>query len=773
MQANEATVARPAAAAERTSGPSVAVLLLWCVLGLLVPRATLYGELAPFGIGLAAAVGGRLPVLMSLGTGYWLAGAVLHPLRYIAAVAVVGGARWVLAAMPEANKHPVVPPLLAFVSVALSGLVVYSQTGLDGFRALLLAAESLVAAGSALFFREALALTERRSNPLEPFILTPARRTAVILAGAVAVMAASTLEVGGFAPGRVAAALLVLASARAGREAGGCLAGVILGAAVALSQPGETAMAVALAFGGLLAGVFSRLGRLTMAAAFWVSAGLVTLAEADEGMLVHMYELFAAGALYVLLPRNARRWLSRLFIRSSDLPAVEGLRRLMTMRLRLAGTAMEEVADSLFAVTERLGRTGAPTANEVLYRAKQEVCGGCPLSAMCWEQQGEVTQQAMEQVLPLLEECGSVEPARLPGALRQQCRHTERLTRTINREYERYLAGQTARQRLREMQEGVQGQFHSTGQLLQSLSRQLADPRQVDVELSARVLEVCRDTGVPVTDALCIRDASNRLTVDILAADAGVRLDGGRWLREICAACDRDFPPPCVEEWGDGLRITLTEQPRFVPEWGLARRCCDGEKLCGDAVEVFSCEGQAVAVLSDGMGSGGRAAVDGTVAVGITARLWQAGFSPESVLQTVNTALMVKGREETLATLDAVTVDTFSGRMDSYKAGAAASLLRSGGRVSRLEPPGLPLGILPEVRFEHSHDRLVEGDILLLFSDGVLADGLAAVEEQLRDHPEEESMQTLAERIAATAEAAGREHPDDITVVALRLCAAQ
>ena len=34
-------------------------------------------------------------------------------------------------------------------------------------------------------------------------------------------------------------------------------------------------------------------------------------------------------------------------------------------------------------------------------------------------------------------------------------------------------------------------------------------------------------------------------------------------------------------------------------------------------------------------------------------------------------------------------------------------------------------------------------------------------------------VEVMAERIADTAEAAGREHPDDITVVALRLCAAQ
>ena len=58
------------------------VTLLWCLLGLLVPRATLFGELAPFGIGLAACGGAaNLPMMLCLTVGYLLSGPVLEPLR--------------------------------------------------------------------------------------------------------------------------------------------------------------------------------------------------------------------------------------------------------------------------------------------------------------------------------------------------------------------------------------------------------------------------------------------------------------------------------------------------------------------------------------------------------------------------------------------------------------------------------------------------------------------------------------------------------------------
>ena len=73
--------------------------LLWCVVGLLVPRATLLGALSPFGIALAACGGAaNLPTLLCVAVGYLIATPALLPLRYLAAVGLVA------AEMERANK---------------------------------------------------------------------------------------------------------------------------------------------------------------------------------------------------------------------------------------------------------------------------------------------------------------------------------------------------------------------------------------------------------------------------------------------------------------------------------------------------------------------------------------------------------------------------------------------------------------------------------------------------------------------------------------------
>ena len=741
---------------------NAAATLLWCALGLLIPRATLLGALSPFGIGLAACGGAaNLPTLLCVGVGYLLAAPTLMPLRYVAAVALLGGVRWVLDTLPDGGRQPFVPPLIAFVACAATGWTGLMGSGIDGYRVLLILTEAVVAAGASLFFDMAVNLSfyPRQS-------LTAGGQAALIAAGTVAVCAAATIEVGGFSPGRAVAALLILLCACIEREAGGCVAGCVLGGGLALTSPASVPLAVALAFGGLLAGVFARFGRVVQAVLFLLGALLISLTEADAPILYYLYEWLSGGVLFVLLPRKWERRIAHYLSRRQDRPAAEGVRRMATLRLQVACGAMEEVAANVEEVSRRLSHHGAADMASLYRGCAATVCAACPLRGVCWDLKQEDTLAGLETLTPLLQDQGQVTAADLQ-ALPVSCRRSDELARHLTHSYAQYVAREEAWCRLAEIRQAVERQFSGTGALLSGLSRRLQDPHGVDMELSRRVTEVCEDYGLAVEEALCTRDAQGRLTVQLLTREES--LPEGKWHRRLEKACGSALTPPTVASWGDCLRITLTEPPRYGVEWGVAQQICTGETLCGDTVQTQELGGGVMAVLSDGMGCGGHAAVDSAMAAGITARLWQAECAPDAILQTVNAALLVKSREESLATLDVAVVDTHSGRLDLYKAGAAASLLRCGGRVSRLDNAGLPVGILPEVRFAHSRDQLQVGDVLLMVSDGALCGGTAAVEELLAAHPEEGSMQALAQAVADAAAAAQGDHPDDITAVALRL----
>ena len=119
-------------------------------------------------------------------------------------------------------------------------------------------------------------------------------------------------------------------------------------------------------------------------------------------------------------------------------------------------------------------------------------------------------------------------------------------------------------------------------------------------------------------------------------------------------------------------------------------------------------------------------------------------------------------------TLDALTLDLFTGQAESLKCGAAPSYVRTDGRWSVLAGKSLPVGLSDEKNQSQSVPlRLSHGDLFIMVSDGV-SDGLddAWVRELLREHGGE-GPKELAARLVT--EARGRGSDDDRTAIVMRV----
>lgn len=749
----------------------VAFIAVWALTGLLVPRATIYEGMAPFGVGVAAAVSGPGALLAYIATavGYLLPGDAVFPLRYVAAVLAVAGIRWSLSGFRELTDRAMFAPVIAFLATFSTGIAMNLVGGFAVDRLLMVLCESLVAGGFAYFSTATVRVIADAGSRTS---LTAQEQSSLVATGAVLLMAVSSLEISGISPGRILAVVLILLLARCGREQGGSIAGIVLGLAMAMAAPDSLHLAAAYAFGGLMAGIFSRFGRLASAGIFVATNAIVAMsAGSGASVIIGVYEVAAASVLFVALPPVLDRYINRFFSHAQDLPAVEGLRRSVVMRLDFASKAMGEVATTVDSVSRKLAQISAPDMGTVYRQVSDDVCRLCGLRMHCWEGCFNETMDSFNHMSAVLREKGEIRRSEVTGRLERQCSRLDEVLAHVNRGYTEYLVREGAWRRLGEIRAVAAEQFTDMAGLLDELSLDFSETERMDVDAASRVRIICEQQGMLVSDAVCTLGRSDRMTVEILAEDAGLHIRERDWLRQIGDACGREFDHPTVARVGGTVRITLTERPLYAAQVATAQLQCTGEKLCGDAVETFSDAGHLHVVLSDGMGSGGRAAVDGAMAAGLTARLMQAGFGPDSVLRMVNAALMVKAEDESLATLDVLSVDLFTGRMESRKAGAAASLLRDNGRVSRIERSSLPIGILRDIRFEESCDTLTDGDVLLLLSDGALSCGTAWVEEALRDYDEEkEPLRQFAERVAHTArEKQAEDKEDDITVVAVRI----
>ena len=370
-----------------------------------------------------------------------------------------------------------------------------------------------------------------------------------------------------------------------------------------------------------------------------------------------------------------------------------------------------------------------------------------------------------------LKERGRVEAADVDESFSKRCCKSAELADSVNLAYREYLSLEAARRRVTGVRSVVAGQFAGLSQILEDLAREFGEVESYDAEAAERVTAALSSLGLMVADCSCRRSAGRGMTVELtLAVGRKTAISKAQLVREVSRACGRYFADPSLSFEGDRARVTVSELPLYRLEIGSAQHICDDGNLCGDCVSYFeNGEGSSVALLSDGMGAGGRAAVDANMAVSIMTKLCKAGLSYDCSLAVVNASLMVKSEEETLATLDLADFNMFTGRLSLYKAGACTTYILRGLRLIRKEIPSLPLGILNEAKFAREELTLREDDVVIMISDGALIGSPDWLEKLILSSRESAAGELAAQIVeqARLRRQGGRD--DDISAIAMRV----
>lgn len=218
-----------------------------------------------------------------------------------------------------------------------------------------------------------------------------------------------------------------------------------------------------------------------------------------------------------------------------------------------------------------------------------------------------------------------------------------------------------------------------------------------------------------------------------------------------------------IDRAAGGYEVTAESAPAFTIDFALAQRSADG--VCsGDICRVLPDNG--LFILSDGMGTGPRAALDGHMAIGVFEKLYCAGAGVDIALRCANSALAARTDNEALATFDALILDDSAGEGEFIKAGAFLSYVLRDGSVTRIEGDTLPIGIFGEPQIYRRKVRLQKGDIIVMTSDGIVDEELPAA--RLREK-KERSLKAFCEGLAEEAKDRSDGKKDDITVLAIEV----
>jgi len=229
-------------------------------------------------------------------------------------------------------------------------------------------------------------------------------------------------------------------------------------------------------------------------------------------------------------------------------------------------------------------------------------------------------------------------------------------------------------------------------------------------------------------------------------------------------------------------RSLLPQQPPEVPGVELAGQCVPAANVGGDYYDfITDRNGYLTLLIADVSGHSIGAALMMAMARSILRREITEGKSPAAILADTNSAMLHDLSNASLfITMFCARYDPETQQLTFANGGHNPPLLWCAheSRILDLDSDGLIVGILEDVQYEEKTISLHPGDILLLYTDGIVEArdpqgeffGEERLRKLLRDHASE-SPARLAERIHRTVHQYTQDTPqqDDITLLILRV----
>jgi len=271
------------------------------------------------------------------------------------------------------------------------------------------------------------------------------------------------------------------------------------------------------------------------------------------------------------------------------------------------------------------------------------------------------------------------------------------------------------------------------------------------------------------------------------------RVSGGRIAEEWSA----DIVTPFLEEIEQQTRererveqelrvarsIQQASLPKEVPElegWQISPHYRPAREVGGDFYDFLELpNGHLGLVVGDATGKGVPAALLMSTICGMLRAVALSVDSPGEVLELVNDALSVRIPPNMFVTCFYAILDPRSGRLLYANAGHDLPYRRHEGGAEELRARGMPLGLMPGMRYEENESILRSGEAALLYSDGLVEAhdpkgemfGFPRLRKLIAEHPEERSLVAFLMDELHSFTGEGWEQEDDITLVTLRRAA--
>lgn len=303
---------------------------------------------------------------------------------------------------------------------------------------------------------------------------------------------------------------------------------------------------------------------------------------------------------------------------------------------------------------------------------------------------------------------------------------------------------------------------------MQQARRQSEEDGASNPTLSDRAQAAIRAGGFPEGSARVLGERRPRVLFCAEDKD-GTRITDPALLSRLSEAVGAPLGEPSYYRKEDYVLADARCRPKYKVSCATATLAHGSDGISGDVGETFEGrDGVFYGLLSDGVGSGAVAKRRARFCADFLRTTVDTGAEQKCALYLLDEIAGRRG-EEFATTVDLFCLDLYLGEAQFYKIGAVSSFIKRGDSLFRIRSDTTPLGFGEGMLAERIRAEVLPGDLVILFSDGVLdtPDSAPWLLEYL-SRRERRDLSAYAEEILSTAKM-HKEQTDDMSVLICRV----
>ncbi|MBC5658646.1 SpoIIE family protein phosphatase [Anaerosacchariphilus sp. NSJ-68] len=302
---------------------------------------------------------------------------------------------------------------------------------------------------------------------------------------------------------------------------------------------------------------------------------------------------------------------------------------------------------------------------------------------------------------------------------------------------------------------------------------------QTDGELEDFLEKRLRGMGLKVYSVLVYREEHRRQEVYLTVSTRKKRCVSVKEIAAVLSKLMKKAMMPGRDSrafvGSEKITVLFVERTNFQVLCGVEKAVKGKEEISGDNFSLHHCrEGRFIGALSDGMGSGMAAYRDSEMVIDLLEQFLEAGFSKETAVRMINSALIVRSDAQVFSTIDISSLDLYTGVCEFLKVGASTTFIRRENWVEVISSTSLPAGVFHKLEPDCSGKKLYDGDMVIMVTDGVM-DALPAAHQEkmmkdiILEHDTGNPSELAAYILNRVRQYSGKEPADDMTVLVMGL----